>query len=180
MSRSMDSKTNKFMEFVDGTLHRRQENIQRLLICWDKHLNEERLNSWITSAVRHNVQQVRLNLTQDEPLSITLSLFTCESLVSLSISADVRFPNYISLPKLKRLELEGVEFSDENWNENHFSDCPALEIIRMENCIWVHMPYFCISTPTLKSFNIANWDDQWLPRGEDDGLGESGVFLLQW
>ncbi|KAI3957578.1 hypothetical protein MKW92_027742, partial [Papaver armeniacum] len=169
-----DSKTNKFIDFVDGTLRCRQANIERFRICWSKHLNEDRVNSWITSAVSHRVQQVSLNLTQDEPLTVTQSLFTCESLISLELHmyCNVCFPNYISLPKLKRLVLEGVEFSDENWNENHFPNSPGLEEIIIEHCSWLDMSYFCISASTLKLFYIANWDDKWLPRGEDDGLGD--------
>ncbi|XP_026399583.1 putative F-box/FBD/LRR-repeat protein At3g59240 [Papaver somniferum] len=46
------SETNKFMDFVDGTLHRRHTgaNIERCTITWYKDLNEYRANSWIASA----------------------------------------------------------------------------------------------------------------------------------
>ncbi|KAI3919021.1 hypothetical protein MKW92_025025 [Papaver armeniacum] len=169
-----DLKINEFMDFIDGTLQRRYSgaSIQRFAITWYKHLNVNRVNSWITWAVRHNVQQLSLYLIQKEPLSITRSLFTCESLISLKlqISPDVRLPNYISFPKLKSFEIEGVEFSNEYWNEKLFSNCPVLEDFRMERCTWFGIPNFCISTPALKHFKIDNWDSKWLPRGEDDGL----------
>ncbi|XP_026443273.1 F-box/LRR-repeat protein At3g59190-like [Papaver somniferum] len=162
------------MEFVDGTLQRPYSgaSIQRFAITWYKHLNVNRVNSWITWAVRHNVQQLSLYLIQKERLIITRSLFTCESLISLKlqITPDVRLPNYISFPKLKSLEIEGIEFSNEYWNEKLFSNCPVLEDFRMEHCTWFGMPNFCISTPALKHFKIDNWDDKWLPHGEDDGL----------
>ncbi|XP_026436427.1 F-box/LRR-repeat protein At2g29930-like isoform X2 [Papaver somniferum] len=65
----------------------------------------------------------------------------------------------ISFPKLKSLETEGVEFSNEYWNEKLFSNCPVLEDFRIEHCTWFGMPNFCISTPALKHLKIDNWDD---------------------
>ncbi|KAI3876892.1 hypothetical protein MKW92_016917 [Papaver armeniacum] len=172
--RPTSSETNKFMDFVDGTLHRRHSgaNTQRFAITWYNNLNEYRVNSWIFNAVRSNVQQVTLRLIQDEPMIITRSLFTCESLISLKLNVvpSVSFPNYISFPKLKCLELDGVAFSNEYWNEKLFSNCPVLEDFSMEHCTWFGVPNFCISTPALKHFKIDNWEDEWLPRGEDDGL----------
>ncbi|KAI3919023.1 hypothetical protein MKW92_025027 [Papaver armeniacum] len=166
-----DMKTNEFMDFVDGTLLRRYSgaNIQRFSITWHKHLNVNRVNSWITFAVRHNVQHLLLYLVQNEPLILTRSF---ESMISLKlqISPNVHFPNYISFPKLKRLELGGVDFSNENWNEKLFSNCPVLEYFDIEHSTWFGMPNFCISTPALKHFQIDNWDEEWIPRGEDDGL----------
>ncbi|XP_026458108.1 F-box/LRR-repeat protein At4g14103-like isoform X2 [Papaver somniferum] len=172
--RPTSSETNKFMDFVDGTLHRRHSgaNIQRFAITWYNNLNEYRVNSWIFNAVRSNVQQVTLRLIQNEPMIITRSLFTCESLISLKLNVvpSVCFPNYISFPKLKCLELDRVAFSNEYWNEKLFSNCPVLEDFSMEHCTWFGIPSFCISTPALKHFKIDNWEDEWLPRGEDDGL----------
>lgn len=118
-----DPKTVKFIDFVDGTFRRRQGNIQCLSITWLKHLNEDMVNLWITSAASHNVQQLSLHLSLDKLLFVTQSLFTCESLISLKLHVrpNPRFPNFIVLPKLKCLELCYVEFSCESWNKNLFS-----------------------------------------------------------
>ncbi|XP_026399582.1 putative F-box/LRR-repeat protein At3g58880 [Papaver somniferum] len=155
---SPESQTNDFMDFVDGTLHRRHSgaNIQRFAITWSQHLNKYRVNSWITSVVRHNVEQLSLCLDQgSNPMIITRSL-------------NVRIPNHISFPKLKCLVLDGVEFSDDDeyWNENLFSNCSVLEDFNIPRCTWFDIPNFCISAPALKNFKMDLWEDV----REDAGL----------
>ncbi|RZC60085.1 hypothetical protein C5167_021836 [Papaver somniferum] len=56
--------------------------------------------------------------------------------------------------------LIGVEFVDECWNEQLFSNCPVLEILCMVSCTWSDMKNFCISNPALKFLLILNVEEE--------------------
>ncbi|XP_026423970.1 F-box/LRR-repeat protein At1g52650-like [Papaver somniferum] len=150
------AETDKFMDFVDGTLHRHNSsNIQNFFLFWREHLNETRVHSWISTVIRGKVQELGLYLTQTRPLFIPLSLFTCESLMSLELGAqhNITLPKYISFPRLKRLKLYKFEFSDECWNDEIFSNSTALEELILDFCTF-RMRNFTISIPTLKLLKI--------------------------
>ncbi|KAI3923257.1 hypothetical protein MKW92_009044, partial [Papaver armeniacum] len=150
------AETDKFMDFVDGTLHRHNSsNIQNFFLFWREHLTETRVHSWISTVIRGNVKVLGLYLTQTQPLFIPISLFTCQSLTSLELGAqhNVTLPKYISLPRLKRLKLYKLIFSDACWNDEIFSNSTALEELILEFCIFPKRN-FCISIPTLKLLKI--------------------------
>ncbi|XP_026397640.1 F-box/FBD/LRR-repeat protein At1g16930-like [Papaver somniferum] len=88
------------------------------------------------------------------------SLCTCESLVTLTLSSspNICFPKNISFPRLESLGLTQVEFRDECWYEQLFSNCPVLESLLMVSCTWSDMKSFCISNPALKHLIIVNAD----------------------
>ncbi|XP_026456625.1 F-box/LRR-repeat protein At2g29930-like [Papaver somniferum] len=140
---------------------RNSSNVDKFSLLCNHHLNENRLHSWISTVVSGNVKELQLSLRQKRPLFIPLSLFTCESLISLNLIThpDVRLPKYISFPRLKRLALYGFEFSDESWNEELFSNSPVLEELILRSCTY-NMRNFCISIPTLKHLEIGTWRDK--------------------
>lgn len=146
------------MDFVDGTLHRHStSNIDKFSLTCDPHLKESRVRSWLSNVIRGNVKELCLKLSQDEdhPLFIPLSLFTCESLISLELNTypSIRLPKYITLPSLKRLELSKFDCSSECWNEKLFSNSPVLEELILKFSIF-SMRNFSISIPTLKLLKI--------------------------
>ncbi|RZC90936.1 hypothetical protein C5167_028768 [Papaver somniferum] len=154
--------TQKFMDFVDGTLHRHDSsNIDKFSLHCNHHLNENRLHSWISTVIRANVKEIDLFIRQKRRLFIPLSLFTCESLISLKLLTypNVRLPKYISFPRLKRLALICFGFSDESWNEELFSRSPVLEELILLSCTY-STRNFCISIPTLKLLKIGTWHDE--------------------
>ncbi|KAI3884816.1 hypothetical protein MKW92_024730, partial [Papaver armeniacum] len=157
--------TNKFMDFVDGTLLRRDKmsDIQKFSLTQMNTLNEYRVNSWISNVIRRNVQELIISLGQEDPYTVPVSLCTCVSLISLKleirVNRNICFPNCISFPKLKRLELGGVQFSNECWNEKLFSKCPVLEDLILEHCIYGDGNFY-ISSSTLKLLKINHWDDE--------------------
>ncbi|KAI3972062.1 hypothetical protein MKW92_032880 [Papaver armeniacum] len=143
------SQTENFMDFVDGTLLRHNSsNVDKFSLVCNRHLDESRLHSWISTVIRGNVKELSLYLLPRNTLFIPLSRFTCESLTSLELGTlyrfyiqfyrniNLTFPKYISFPRLKRLTLYQFKFSDDCWNEELFSNSPILEELHLEFCIF--------------------------------------------
>ncbi|XP_026419687.1 putative F-box protein At1g58310 [Papaver somniferum] len=124
------SEINKFMDFLDRTLLLRDasSNIQKFSLATHKNMNASR------------------------------SLFKCESLTKLKLSASraIHIPKSVSFAKLKSLSLERIQFRDDCWKEQYFSDCPFLEKLNLEDCTWSSVRKFCIFTSALKVLNIWN------------------------
>lgn len=150
--------TDKFIDFVDGTLHRRclsDNSIQKFHLTTSEHLDESLLHSWISSVVSRNVKDFSLFLCANDSSCIPLSFFTCASLTSfhLTVYPILDFPNYISFPRLKHLRLENIQLTNQCWSEKVFPNSPDLEELNLENCRFCD-PSFCISVPTLKILRI--------------------------
>ncbi|XP_026443080.1 F-box/FBD/LRR-repeat protein At1g16930-like, partial [Papaver somniferum] len=132
-------------------------NIDKFSLACDPHLKESRVRSWLSNLIRGNVKELSLKLIQDgdHPLFIPLSLFTCESLISLELNTypSIRLPKYINFPSLKRLELSKFDCSSECWNEELFSNSPVLEELILKFGIF-SMRNFSISIPTLRLLKI--------------------------
>ncbi|XP_026433885.1 F-box/LRR-repeat protein At3g26922-like [Papaver somniferum] len=60
--------------------------------------------------------------------------------------------------------LGSVEFDlpGDCWNAQHFSNCPVLENLSLEDCSLSDMRNFCISIPTLKLLKVYTWDEDGL------------------
>ncbi|XP_026389343.1 F-box/LRR-repeat protein At4g14096-like [Papaver somniferum] len=147
------------MDFLDGTLHRHNiSNVQKFSLLWNTHLNESRVNSWISNLIRLEIQELSLFLEQGKPFSVPLSLCSSASVLSLTleITPNIYFPKDISFPRLKRLHLYGVKFTSNCWNEQFFSTCAVLEDLVIGFCNWIDVSSFCISNPTLKILKILN------------------------
>ncbi|KAI3870444.1 hypothetical protein MKW92_029675, partial [Papaver armeniacum] len=160
------SQVNKFMDFVDTTLELHDEsNIEEFFLYSDVHLSEPQIKKWISTAISHRVEALAIRLNQENPISMPSSLYTCESLTHLRLDScpGIRFPGFISFPRLRKLMLVGVEFGDECCNEQLFSNCPVLVFLCMGSCTWSDMKNFCISNPALKCLLILNLE-------EEDGL----------
>ncbi|XP_026384926.1 FBD-associated F-box protein At3g52670-like [Papaver somniferum] len=86
----------------------------------------------------------------------------------LSVNYATHLPRSFCFPKLESLHLSGIRFTDDCcWNEQHFSNCPVLESLTLEDCTWFDVTNFCISIPTLKFLEILN-------------LREDGLFNLAY
>ncbi|XP_026420491.1 F-box/LRR-repeat protein At4g14103-like [Papaver somniferum] len=156
------------MEFVDRTLVLHDEsNIQKCHLTTNEHMSASRVHLWIENLTRRNIQELELWLDQGKPFYIPLSLFRCESLNKLELIANngTRLPRSFIFPKLKSLKLIGIQFTDNDcWKEQHFSNCHVLEDLILEDCTWFGVSNFCISTPTLKLWEICNltWAEEGL------------------
>ncbi|XP_026384587.1 F-box/LRR-repeat protein At4g14103-like [Papaver somniferum] len=157
------------MDFVDTTLQRHHaSNIQKFCLYTDRHMNASRVCSWIENLGRCNVEDLSLYLDLDEDFFVPPSLFTSESLIKLELSAPscdscsmpIHLPNSFSCPKLKSLTLHQIQFTEDKcWNDQHFSNCPLLEDLTLEDCTWANVGNFCISTPALKVLKFYAWDE---------------------
>ncbi|RZC93609.1 hypothetical protein C5167_007651 [Papaver somniferum] len=108
---SSDPISPTFIDYVDGTLRRRcfsDNDIHTFYLRSSHHLNESRVNTWISNVMSLNVKDFGLVLEQNDPSCIPQSFFTCASLTSLllRVLGDIGFPEYISFPRLKHLRLE--------------------------------------------------------------------------
>lgn len=120
-----------FMDFIDRTLflHNDLSNIKKFSLGWfwtSNQMTARKMNSWISTIIKHNVVERISLLLYRLPNSIPVALFTCESLVTLKLSVpEICFPKYISFPRLKRLKLCNFEFNGEGSNEQLFSSLPG-------------------------------------------------------
>ncbi|XP_026420563.1 F-box/LRR-repeat protein At4g14096-like [Papaver somniferum] len=129
--------------------------------------NASRVHSWISNITRHNVKGLDLCLRLDKTFFIPSSLFKYESLTKLELSAscNIHIPKSFSFPKPKSLTLSYIRFTeDDGWNEQHFSNCPVLESLFLDDCTWFGSRKFCILTPALKVLEIYNYSPK------EDGL----------
>ncbi|XP_026420716.1 putative F-box/LRR-repeat protein At4g13960 [Papaver somniferum] len=67
-----------------------------------------------------------------------------------------RVHSWISNLTKRNVKEVGLYIGDDGWNEQHFSNCPVLKKLIMQECTWSDVRNFSISTPTLKLLEIDN------------------------
>ncbi|KAH7845133.1 hypothetical protein Vadar_024896 [Vaccinium darrowii] len=152
-----------FLDFVDRVLHLHDaSDIKRLHLNIDGPVGSSRLSSWISAAVRHNVQELDLNLPGRTQFLLPRCLFTCESLLVFRLFMDyfLKAPSFIYFSSLKTLAFHFLTFSDDESTQNLFSNCPVLEELTLTYCGWKKMKTLTISIPTLKRLTIDD-DPMW-------------------
>ncbi|GMP53612.1 hypothetical protein CsSME_00019024 [Camellia sinensis var. sinensis] len=148
-----------FLDFVERVLLLHDaSDIKRLRLRFTVVVNSSRLNSWISAAVRHNVEELDLSLPVQTRFVLPCCLFTCDSLVVLKLFMDCPFkpPIFIHFSNLKTLHLSAVTFSDDNSTQQLFSSCPVLQELELLYCGWKNLKTITISIPTLKRLAIEN------------------------
>ncbi|GMP53631.1 hypothetical protein CsSME_00019038 [Camellia sinensis var. sinensis] len=81
-----------FLDFVERVLLLHDaSDIKRLSLRFTVVVNSSRLNSWISAAVRHNVEELDLSLPVQTRFVLPCCLFTCDSLVVLKLFMDCPF-----------------------------------------------------------------------------------------
>ncbi|XP_021287382.1 F-box/LRR-repeat protein At4g14103-like [Herrania umbratica] len=117
--------------------------------------------SIVSKIVKHKVEELDLSIPYMESnlFSLPHSLCTSESLTSLTLhmtqAALNSFPASISFPRLKYLNLDGIEFQDEYSAQLLLSSCPVLEELYLDNCDWTKRTEIKISIPTLLTLSIS-------------------------
>ncbi|GMP73208.1 hypothetical protein CsSME_00031030 [Camellia sinensis var. sinensis] len=98
-------------------------------------IKPNRLNSWISFAIKRRVHHLYIDFIHGlffRPLNFPLSLFTCESLVDLTLGFNTcivsNLPDSICFPNLKSLKI-WVADPDDSLTENLFRSCPVLEVL---------------------------------------------------
>ncbi|KAF5184142.1 F-box protein, partial [Thalictrum thalictroides] len=117
------------------------------------------INSWISFALKHNVQDLYLGLLSDLYLGLLSgqvdrlpsALFTCNTLIALHLCGmELQLPTVIYFPNIKTLKLDCVKFFDERFTEIFLPRCPALEYLSLIGCQFFFLTSFTISAPNLK------------------------------
>ncbi|KAF7116814.1 hypothetical protein RHSIM_RhsimUnG0013100 [Rhododendron simsii] len=149
----------RFSDFVDRVLLLHDaSDIRRLHLYILDPVNPGRLNSWISAATRHNVQELDLDLPVRACFLLPCCLFTCESLLVLKLSMDcvLKAPSFIHFSSLKTLVFNLLTFSDDDSMQHVFSSCPVLQELGLTNCGWKNIKTLTISVPTLKRLTIED------------------------
>ncbi|KAF9619663.1 hypothetical protein IFM89_007984 [Coptis chinensis] len=150
--------TKKFTKFVDSVLFFRDgsdfQKFHLSLVTEFQARDIARVDSWITYAVRHNVQSLHIENDCTKNVLLTPQLFSCESLTELRLSRNKLFvPPCVYLPALKTLHLISVVLKDGQLDEVLFSASPSLETFILEDCDF--MPgILTISASKLRYLNL--------------------------
>ncbi|XP_022747530.1 F-box/LRR-repeat protein At3g26922-like isoform X2 [Durio zibethinus] len=115
-----------------------------------------RLRSWLSAAVKHNVQELKLFLPKGIEFVLPNSLFTSKSLwhFTLKMDCNLKLPGFICFSSLKYLNLRGVTFQDDQSTQQLFSGFPVLEHLTLFKCNWGNINEITIEIPTLKSLTF--------------------------
>ena len=165
------AKRKLFMNFVERVLllHDSSDIKQFILYCDVLHDGDaSRIKAWISSAIRHNVQELVFELKiSEEQFSLPHCLFTCVTLTKLQFDMPcvLKLPTTIYFTNLKILTVGNVTFSDDYSTQKLFSGLPALEEMFLYNCIWVNLTAVSISSPKLHCLVII--DDEQNSNDED-------------
>ncbi|XP_030514031.2 F-box/LRR-repeat protein At3g59190-like [Rhodamnia argentea] len=151
----------RFINFVERTfLLHGLSPVKGFSLSCSIHYNKSRINAWITSAIRRNVEKLRLCLDVDKRAAVSYRLpccvFRCETLTELHVemSRHIRLTSSVCLMKLKALTLVRIDFGDDNSVEKLLSG-PSLEKLSLDNCMWWKLKALRISAPKLLSLSIV-------------------------
>ncbi|WZZ39119.1 hypothetical protein YC2023_035378 [Brassica napus] len=126
---------------------------------------------WFRVAVERGVRKLRFHnylFGPEEAIRLPGSLYTCQTLVSLTLfsAVIVDVPLTICFPSLKALRLRHVEFSNDEIVPRILSGCPVLEdlaITRVNNgnmkTFTIMIPSLCLTIIDIKKGSQAQGDD---------------------
>jgi len=135
--------------------------IKRFNLSCDVLRDASRVNTWISAAVRHNVQELDISLDNFKgEFSLPYCLFTCKTLTSLHLYMPIilKLPTAICFSNLKTLTIESVTFSDEYLIEQLFYGMPVLEKLCLHDCSWGSLKVVHLSAPKLHSLRISEFE----------------------
>ncbi|XP_057972767.1 F-box protein At4g22280-like [Malania oleifera] len=148
----------RFVNFIYGLLALRgPSQMNRFRLKCDVYLDVPHVNTWVSAAVRRNVQELDIDLqmahnTGGTNLSLLpYDLFTCRTLVvlKLDVDYDLNVPSNVSLPRLKTLHLQYLSLQYDSF-KRMLSGCPVLEDLLTCDCRFEGVQIFDISVSTLK------------------------------
>ncbi|XP_010268835.1 PREDICTED: F-box/LRR-repeat protein 25-like [Nelumbo nucifera] len=150
-----------FMDLVDEILIRRDGSDIRKFRFRDDDVDflskVNRLERALWYAVRHNVQELQLEINGDG-FEFPPCIFSCESLRTLELNPRLQcmdFYNPMGFVGLKTMYLCCFNF-EENTSGDPFSTCPVLENLVLEHCCFPPTEVFSISALQLTNLVILN------------------------
>ncbi|EOA14412.1 hypothetical protein CARUB_v10027612mg [Capsella rubella] len=115
------------------------------------------ITSWIHAAVKRKIQHLDACYhLYVNPLEMPLSLYTCETLVSLKLDC-VLLANteFVSLPCLKTLSVKDVRYPNSATFERLVSFCPVLEELEITTFVISNATLFRVFSRSLKKLKIT-------------------------
>ncbi|GFQ03732.1 fbd-associated F-box protein at5g22730 [Phtheirospermum japonicum] len=136
------------------------------IYCFDDHCSQFESETWVTTAIERNVQNLDLfiisQITEKIPM-LPVRLFTCKTLVDLRLGWCTLppFGGVTSLPSLKKIYLEYVEYLVDDALPRLLSGCPVLDELIFEGFLVANC--YIMSSPTIKrlmvdfTYNISDY-----------------------
>ncbi|PWA48673.1 F-box domain, FBD domain, Leucine-rich repeat domain, L domain-like protein [Artemisia annua] len=157
-------KKNKFKMFVYWVLLNKTLDLDSFRLCCSNYYNMSTLKRWIHAASIRKVKKLHLSFfpipgEDDEAFELPHSLVTCASLEVLSLflfRQPLVLPYSTKFRGLRVLELNSVEFYDEECVEAFLVMCPSLEDLSFIDCVIKLLFVLYISSSKLKSLRIDN------------------------
>jgi hypothetical protein len=178
--RSSPEKRDILMNFVERVLCLRESYaIKRFNLPCDVLRDAARVNTWISAVVRHNVQELVLDLDKLKgEFSLPSCLFTCKTLTSLNLYMPciLKLPKTVWFSNLKNLNINSVTFSDEYLTHNFFSGLSVLENLTLADCSWGALKVVRLYAPKLHSLII--WECERPDSSYGDGC-QIMIFAVQ-
>ncbi|XP_048130291.1 F-box/FBD/LRR-repeat protein At2g26030-like [Rhodamnia argentea] len=161
----------RFFKFVEGALAFRDLSPLKVfsLSFYVAVEDQSRVNTWIDSAIRRKVQELRLRLRVQThpPLEYTLPccIFRCETMVEFHIGClhNFRVPSLVCLPNLKVLTLDDVGFGD---SLEKLLSLPSLEEVSLKACRFHEIKVLNIGAPNLLKFFMTDFPKDFSRRGQ--------------
>jgi hypothetical protein len=149
------------MNFVERALCLRgSSDIKQFTLSCDV-CDAYRVNTWISTAIRHNVQELHIKLDDfDGELSLPYCLFTCKTLTNLHLDIPyvLKLPSTFCFSNLKILTFQNVIFSDDHLTQQLLSGHPVIEKLSLHACSWGALKVVSISAPKLHFLSIVERD----------------------
>ncbi|KAL5707913.1 hypothetical protein ACHQM5_018762 [Ranunculus cassubicifolius] len=136
------------------------------------------IHAWISYVVQHNVQKLHLccKLNYGSLASLPCSLFACRTLTVLSLTAiHLELPAVVQFPLLKLLDLQLINWSDDEQTNRLISSCPLIERLSLVSCSWNKLSILVISAPNLKSLVL-----QPIPPPEEVRISCPNLYEIQY
>lgn len=113
------------------------------------------VGKWVAKAVDHLVDELEFKLLWSaDPARLPNSLYSCESLVDLTLSHQilVDVPCSACLPSLRELDLDCVVYKDDDSLLGLLSSCPALSVLYVKRRKDDNVNKFTVRVPRLCDF----------------------------
>ncbi|CAN8260437.1 unnamed protein product [Cochlearia groenlandica] len=153
-------KTDRQLLFIDKSLQDHNAPIlEKLSIELGGNCLVDVVIKWIEKAVDRKVRELTVVLQWSaEPTSLPMSLYACDTLVSLSLAGKilVDVPSLVCFPSLKGLCLNSVMYKDEDSLVRLLSSCPILKHMIVKRHRKDNITNFNIKVPHLKYLAYIN------------------------
>ncbi|KAF9590519.1 hypothetical protein IFM89_035728 [Coptis chinensis] len=150
-----------FLNFVDRVLsgHDASE-IQKFCLQYEGVYNVTRINEWISTVMRHKLQELDLDIRGEESFTFRHCLSHFESLTILK----VKFKSVLPIPasflssSLRIVRFVDVCFSSDQLGQQVSFNLPVVEEFLLSSCFWPKIRIVKIYAPSLKKLVLVDWD----------------------